>query len=174
MPPDEKLADLKELMLAKFAHLDAVLEERDKRYSERAEDQKIAVLTALAAMDKQNAAAFAASEKAIIKAEEAQANYNIRSNEFRGKLSDQATTLMPRTEVVALIKGAEDKTWATKAELLGRVDVIQKDITSLRESRSEGAGRSLGGHAMWGYVLAALSVIGSLIAMGAAIYRFGR
>jgi hypothetical protein len=39
----------------------------------------------------QTRASFEASEKAIVKAENAQRDYNVRSNEFRGQLDDQAS-----------------------------------------------------------------------------------
>ncbi len=39
-----------------------------------------------------------ASQRAIGKAEEAQKEVNVKSNEFRGQLADQAATLYPRAE----------------------------------------------------------------------------
>ena len=53
-------------------------------------ETQLAVLTErMAAADKATQAAFAASEKAIAKAEQAQSDYNNRSNEFRSALDDQ-------------------------------------------------------------------------------------
>lgn len=68
-----------------------------------------ATSAALVAQEKGTAAAFASSEKAIAKAEEAQREYNVRSNEFRGQLDDQAKMLMPRAESLTLFKSVEEK-----------------------------------------------------------------
>lgn len=62
-------------------------------------ETQLAVLTErMAAADKATQAAFAASEKAITKAEQAQSDYNNRSNEFRSSLDDQ-NKLMSNTMI---------------------------------------------------------------------------
>jgi hypothetical protein len=112
---------LKEYMESRIACLEradaAILDkmnERDLRYSERA----------------------MAQEKAIVKAETAQTEYNVRSNEFRGQLDDQAKTLMPRAEVAVVMRGQDEK--------IGRLDT---DMRDLRESRSAIRGTGEGGRA---------------------------
>lgn len=45
-----------------------------------------------------------ASDAAVQKAEDAQKDVNVRSNEFRGQLKDQNATMMPRLEAEALLK----------------------------------------------------------------------
>ncbi len=74
---------------------------------------------------------FQAQEKAILKAEENQRELNVKNNEFRGQLKDQSEKLMPREEAASMFRNLE-----------GKVDDVKKDISSLRESRSEGGGRS--------------------------------
>ena len=78
----------------------------------------------LSAMDKATSAAFAASEKAIVKAEEAQREYNLRSNEFREALNDQnklmAQSMVPRPE------------WAFAHEELGKKLDEVKRIQTLK------------------------------------------
>src|SRR4030095_3890490 len=110
-----------------------------------------AVNAALAAQDKQTTTSFQASEKAVLKAEEAQREYNVRSNEFRGQLDDQAKMLMPRSEVMALLKAMEEKVIAVKSEIDTRINGyadsmeksyqdVRKDIQGLREYRSAASG----------------------------------
>lgn len=100
---------------AKLAALHMRMDERDRLYSERAESQR----------------------EAILKAEKAQSEYNVRSNEFRGQLDDQAKTLMPRSEASALITNLNEK-----------IKRIDEDIRTLREWRSQDEGGGQGGKAM--------------------------
>ena len=130
-----QLDDLKELMIEKVQRLSDKIEERDRLYIEKFRAGEIAVSAAITASDKQTAASFASSEKAIFKAEEAQREYNVRSNEFRGQLDDQAKTLMPRMESQTLFKAYEDK-----------LDDMKDQIANLRESRSEGGGKESARH----------------------------
>jgi hypothetical protein len=115
--------------------------------------QEKAVNAALAAQEKQTASSFLASEKAIVKAEDAQREYNVRSNEFRGQLDDQAKTLMPRPETMTMFKSFEDKLSTIKIELdrateMGRNNLEKAmgsfghEVAGLRESRSAGEGRT--------------------------------
>jgi hypothetical protein len=123
----------------------ALMEERDRLYDTRFKASETAmnaqfkasetaVNAALAAQEKAVAAAFLASEKAIVKAEDAQRDYNIRSNEFRGQLDDQAKTLMPRMEASTLFKSYEEK-----------LDRLTDDIKSLRDFRMASSGAQIRG-----------------------------
>jgi nitrogen regulatory protein PII-like uncharacterized protein len=105
------------------------VDERDRLYLEKFRASEIAVAAAITASDKQTTASFASSEKAIMKAEEAQREYNVRSNEFRGQLDDQVKTLMPRTESQTLFKSYEDK-----------LEDIKKDIVILRDQATSAVG----------------------------------
>jgi hypothetical protein len=106
-----------------------LVDERDRLYKERDESRKTAVDAALQAAKEKTTDAFVASEKAIVKAEDAQREYNARSNEFRGQLDDQAKTLLPRFEADSKFRAQEDK-----------LEGLRKEVQSLRESRSETSG----------------------------------
>jgi len=166
--------------------LERIMDERDRLYDMRFKAAETAVNTALAAQEKavnaalaaqekQTASSFMASEKAIVKAEDAQREYNVRSNEFRGQLDDQAKTLMPRPESLTMFRATEDKLASAKGELERTIegvraavdknaDATAKEIAGLRESRSLGNGKSEGSNQMWGYVVGAVGV-GSLISV---------
>lgn len=129
----------------------------------------LAVQAALAAQEKAVTAAFLASEKAIVKAEEAQKEYNTRSNEFRGQLDDQAKTLMPRNESIGLFNAIDEKLSALQQRLeqaasaKGEADEkiflsINTDLKSLRESRSLGDGRGAGINQFWGYIVGGIGI----------------
>jgi hypothetical protein len=113
-----------------------LLDERDRRYEERFVAANVAVSAALVAQEKQTAAAFLASEKAIVKAEDAQREYNIRSNEFRGQLDDQAKTLMPRTENAAELKGIEGRIEAGNKDREKKYDDLVSALALIRESKA--------------------------------------
>jgi hypothetical protein len=125
----------------------------------------IAVDAALAAQKELVQTSFTASEQAIAKAEKAQTEYNIRSNEFRGQLDDQAKTLMPRAESFSMFKSFEDKMYIQNSSTEKSLDSLRLDIKSLRESRSELGGRGAGLQAGWGMLLAAVGLIATIVAL---------
>jgi hypothetical protein len=144
--------------------LERIVDERDRQYDMRFRAAEIAVQAALLAQKEAVTSAFAASEKAIIKAEEAQKDYNLRSNEFRGQLDDQAKLLMQRAEALGLFKAHDDKLEAMRIFFESRlesqrlafdksVENLTKEIAGLRESRSEIGGKSTGANALWGYLV---------------------
>jgi hypothetical protein len=116
-----------------------LVDERDRLYMVKFQASETAVSAAITASDKQTAASFASSEKAIAKAEEAQREYNIRSNEFRGQLDDQAKRLMPREEAQINFKSQDQKLESIKEN-------FNKEVASLRESRSELSGKDKNSH----------------------------
>jgi hypothetical protein len=127
---ESRISVLEERGLALQRHVDDL----DRLYMEKFKASETAVGAAITASDKQTAASFASSEKAITKAEEAQREYNVRSNEFRGQLDDQAKRLMPREEAQINFKAQDQKLESVK-------EFFNKEISSLRESRSEIGGR---------------------------------
>ncbi len=144
--------DLREFFNTKIENVLTLITGNDRNYKTQFDNAKEAVSVALAAQEKSTANAFLASEKAIVKAEDAQKDYNARSNEFRGQLDDQAKTLMPRLETVGLFKSMDDKLIAIQASFESKLaeqrisnekifDAIVKDIASLRESRSGAEGK---------------------------------
>jgi chromosome segregation ATPase len=170
-------------------HLDALIGTNDRRYEQRfaAQDQAVtaalaaqekAVAAALAAQEKATAAAFASSERAIDKAENAQTEYNVRSNEFRGQLDDQAKLLLPRSEfdrsladvvgkVEQLRSSFDERLEAQRRIYDEKIAGLGKEIAGLRESRSEGSGRGAGLNAGWGYLVGLVVLAGAIIAIAA-------
>jgi hypothetical protein len=171
------------------AALTRIVEERDRLYDMRFKAAEVAVSAALSAQEKAVAAAFLASEKAIVKAEDAQREYNVRSNEFRGQLDDQAKTLMPRSEASVLYRAVDDKMETIRANaernLIGlkedfakNMATLANDITGLRLSRSEGSGMDKARfdeqqqkHWLAGMVVAVfLSLCASAVSVGIALF----
>lgn len=128
---------------SKIDSLRELLDERDSRYNERNASSEKAITAALTAVKENTSSSFAASEKAIVKAEDAQREYNIRSNEFRGQLDDQAKTLMPRPEALTMFKAADDKFSSLKAE-----------VQAIREAASNRIGNDTGKAAVWATIAA--------------------
>jgi len=75
----------------------------------RFESQERATTTALAAQEKAVAAALAAADRATTKAEAAADSRFQAVNEFRGTLTDQAQTFLPRAEFDTSKQGMVDK-----------------------------------------------------------------
>jgi hypothetical protein len=118
-----------------------LMDERDRRYGERFDAQEKAVSAALAAQEKLGATVNMASEKAIAKAEDAQNQYNVRSNEFRGALDDAQKVLLPRAEADQRFKAIEEKIDEVKENF----QIVQNFIAkyggateSKREDRTQG------------------------------------
>lgn len=78
--------------------LHSLMNERDRAQAQRFQDQEKAV-----------SAALAAAKEAVAKAEAAAEKRYESLNEFRGTLKDQQATLIPRAEVMAMMKAIEDK-----------------------------------------------------------------
>lgn len=165
---------------AKFSQLEGLIADHDKLYASQFKAAEGAVGTALAAAEKAVNAAFSASEKAVLKAEQAQKEYNERSNEFRGQLDDQAKTLMPRPETLNMFKALEEKITgvanvadskfvATASSVHNEFNSLkeavekshndlQAQVNSLRESRAGSSGKWDGISASWGIVVAVLGI----------------
>src|SRR6186713_1573425 len=75
----------------------------------RFDAQDKAVLSALSAQGKAVDAALAAADRAVAKAEAAAEKRFESQNEFRGTLTDQARTFMPRTEAEQSTGAINDK-----------------------------------------------------------------
>ena len=113
---------------------------------------KQAVAAQFVAVKEATAATFSSSQAAIVKAETAQSDYNIRSNEFRGQLDDQAKTLMSKDEAIprfdtlgirvdGLREYCDAQFNAIKDANEKRQKEVNDNINSLRESRSEVGGK---------------------------------
>jgi hypothetical protein len=101
-----------------------VMDERDRTYQQRWESsekatvaalqgQKDAVSTAFTAQEKAVAAALTAADRAVSKAEVASEKRFDSVNEFRGQLSDQAASFLPRIEFNRALEALTDRMDAT-------------------------------------------------------------
>lgn len=137
---------LKDFFSLWIERVELLIDERDRRYEER----------------------FVAQSEAVNKAEKAQQEYNIRSNEFRAALDDQAKLMLPRNEA--------DQRFSQVRELL---DVQGKQVVELQRLISRGEGGEMvtsqkRSQAHWIVGLAittALSLAGFALTIGLVVYQ---
>jgi hypothetical protein len=132
-PPDPEPISLRE-------HILALLAEMDRRFE-----------AAIAAQDKAVLIAMTASEKAVVKAETAAEKRFESVNEFRGQLTDQAATFMPRAE-------AEQ-----------RLAQVERRLSALEVAQSSFGGRSVGVNASWAMMLGLGGLIITLVGVAVAV-----
>jgi hypothetical protein len=108
----------------------------DQRFT----DMDRAITAALAAQKELTGTVSVASEKAIVKAENAQNAHNVLANGLQGRLDEQAKHMIARPEFDQRVRGLEEK------------------INDLRESRSGQTGRGVGLSQGWGYLVGALGI----------------
>jgi histone deacetylase complex regulatory component SIN3 len=101
-----------------------LIQEAEKRNTQRFDAQQEAVAVAMLAQEKAVLAAMAAAEKAVTKAEIASEKRFESVNEFRKALSDQTATFITRIEFSLM----SDK-----------LNVVDKIVGELREHRSTGS-----------------------------------
>lgn len=180
---DYVLAQMKltnENLNQRIDQLRVLIDERDRLYDSRFRASEIAVQAALLAQKESVTNAFLASEKAIIKAEESQKDYNQRSNEFRGQLDDQAKLLMARSEAIGLFQSVDSKIETMRLFFDSRLESqrlaferalegVAKDINSLRESRSNVSGEKTGSSEFTARALSFGSMILVMIGITASI-----
>lgn len=124
----------------------------DKEFHEHIHQARVEASTALASTSKAIDKAEMSTSKAIDKAEAATDKRFEAVNEFRQQLNDQANTFMPRTEAIALDTNKQEKI----DDVIGRLDAL-----TLRFERGEGT--SSGKEASWGYFIAIVATIGTLL-----------
>ena len=144
-----ELDGTKELFVTQLGSIGTLMDERDKRYEER-----------FKAMDEKTGLALTSSKEAVTKAETATEKRFDAVNEFRGTLSDQASTLLPRAEAGARFSGYDEK-----------LEEIKKEIVFLRETRSQMQGRSFGFSASWAIAMSLLMVAIGLIGVIVTLAR---
>lgn len=115
--------------------------------------QEKAVAAALAAQEKAVAAALAAADRAVSKAETAAERRFESQNEFRGTLTDQARTFMPRAEAEQATKTLNEK-----------LEVITSRVNT-RDDRGQGRGD------VWGFIVGAAGFVTALISIIFAIAK---
>ncbi len=133
------------------------------------EERRHGTAAALQALEKQMAASFLASEKAVLKAEASQTQYNVGHNDLTRKMDAQYKDMLPRTEGDARFKAMEEKLSEHRKEIDRvrdesrlLVDNARAEIASLRESRSEGTGRRDQTAWIVNTVIALLSALGGV------------
>jgi ABC-type Na+ efflux pump permease subunit len=143
----------------------ALMDERDRRYTELRKDDREAVENA-----------FAASEKAIFKAEQAQTAYNVSHNDLSRKLDDQNKATIPRPEIMALFGAVDQKLESLRASFDKDIETLSTDIRGLRESRSESGGQKSGAKelsttfiAVVGLVLFGVAILLSIASIATSI-----
>jgi len=148
--------------------------------AQRFDAQDKAVSSALSAQKELTSAAFASSEKAITKAEEAQKAYNQTHNDLSRKMDEQYKEMMPRSESLARHASNELRHQELKddfSKVQGQVKddfsklriELMKEISDLRESRSKGEGKGTGAKNTVVYVVLAVGLLVSLITIGSAV-----
>ena len=155
-PCEQKLSNDLHSLIAEFKSFRELMSERDIRYMGMFTASRDAVASALAAQKELTNGAFASSEKAIVKAEEAQKSYNASHNDLARKMDEQNKATMPRTETESRMANIEGK------------------INDLREGRSRMIGKDqalsdAGVATRWVIGLAiavALAIAGNVITLG--------
>jgi len=115
--------------------------------------QQTAMQTALTAAERAVATAMLAAEKAVDKAEEAATKRFEAVNEFRGQLSDQAATFMPRSEAETLLAQ------------------LDREIRDIKTRLDRSLGETSGITKAWGYLVAAVLAVGGVITVIVALTR---
>lgn len=173
---------MREVLKERHDAIRALIDERDRLYKERNDAQRTAVDAALTAVKEQTKASFDASEKAIVKAEEAQKAYNSAHNDLSRKMDDQYKSMTPQTEarlkwdniereMGVLRKDFADQRDLAQREINNMREAIMKDVTGLRESRSESGGKSAGIYLIWTIGIAVMGIILGLSALAVTLLR---
>jgi hypothetical protein len=138
------LDGVKELFSEKVAGLQKLADERDRRYEER-----------FSSITTQTNSALQSSKEAVTKAENATEKRFDTVNEFRGTLSDQAASLLPRAEASTKFQAYDD-----------RLGEMKDAIDKLRDNQNTSSGKEIAGdrsraQSDWG--------IGLVVAIGVAL-----
>jgi hypothetical protein len=138
----------------KHQQLVSVIAGNDRRYEERFAASQKALELGLAAQKSEIGAALVAADRAVQKAETAAEKRFEGVNEFRNTLADQQRTLIPRSEVEALMKNIENK--------IDQVEKVLDRMSVERQGIKGGYGYAVG---IVGFVLTVVS-IGVLVMKG--------
>lgn len=150
-------------------HFDAIRTADNQRIDQRFTDSETAVRSALTAQKEQTAAEFAASQKAITKAEEAQKSYNATHNDLSRKMDEQYKAMMPRPEADSRFTSHDEKIQDAKKEIIALRVELMKEISSLRESRSEGTGEKGGKLSQQQLIVMLVGLFMSLLTIGGIV-----
>lgn len=112
---------------------------------------------------------FDEKSKAIDKSEDAQRDYNQRSNEFRGQLDDQAKTLMPRIEALSKFEDISQRLATRIKDADKMFDDLRKEIALLRENQRTSEGSKAGWRASGSLIIGVTGVIAVVITIATVI-----
>lgn len=155
-----RLDDLKELMNEKLEAMQTMVDERDRLYKERSEQNTKFTDLGLQNLSHQMKDQFIASSRAVDKAELAQKEYNIRSNEFRAALDDAQKAMLSRSEA----KSEFERTGE-------RFDLMKEEIMSLRDFQNKSQGKSAGMSTLTAVTISCIGVIGTIIGIISLLSR---
>lgn len=114
-------------------YFERIIRELDRRLTDRAEAQDKAVSAALIAAKEQTTQSFAASEKAIVKAENSQREYNQGHNDLSRKMEQQYSIMVPSSEAKLKWDSIDKDLIAIRSEIGANREVSAKDINNLRQ-----------------------------------------
>jgi len=132
--------------------LEKLVEQRFSAMEKVQRAERETLNTAILSVERASAAAMAASEKAIDKAEKAATDRFSSVNEFRSTLSDQATKFVARTEVDTRINGMSEKVNDVSTRV-GRIE-------SMGMGRQEKGGET---RANWTLLFGAIGMLGIIL-----------
>jgi len=160
-------------------YVDHRIAEQERFYSERFAAIKEMIQAEITAQKEAVTAAFASTQTAITKAEQAQKEYNALHNDLVRKMDDQAHELIQRVEAMNLFKVGNDRMDEQRTFLETKVDTqriafektidkINGDISALRDVVSASSGQISGNQRAINLVIA---VGGILIGIAGLISR---
>lgn len=174
-----------------YHHFSQIMTAQEARFHERLTAQEVRFSERLSGQERNVEQALAASEKAITKAEAATDTRFQSVNEFRATLSDQSSLFMQRSEALALFErntqrmdeiqatvSSQNNTFMQKVEARALIDQVRAlidqhtiRIAELQSRLDRMQGSSTGHQAFWGYLVAVIAAVGTLIAIALAFLK---
>ncbi len=147
------LSERDTLYEVRFKAIEDLFKERDRLYISMFHASETAVVAALAAVKESTSSTFSSSEKAIVKAEDAQRTYNQGHNDLARKMDEQYKSMVPASEARLKWEAVDKDVAESRKDLAILRDSLAKEVTSLRtelmkeiaglrESRSELGGKT--------------------------------
>ena len=163
------VASVKEFFTQWLVDIEKFLEERDRRYQERYDASEKAREAALEAQKQLTQAAFASAQKAVDKAEQAQAAYNARSNEFRDALSDANKNNVSAAEYGIGHQAILDRLDRGDARVAEQFNEVKESIKNLEISKANISGKADQTNKDDARTFSIVSLIGTLVAIGLGV-----
>jgi chromosome segregation ATPase len=137
-----------------------VMDERDKRYSERDVSNKEAVGAALA-----NSRESANATEAALK------EYKLSANEWRDTVKDLVATMPTKSEVLQQGVNLTDKLNALRSDIDHQIASLGEKVEDLRESRGESSGQMRGTRFLKAESQANVAIFVSVVAVLIMLWR---